>query len=279
MRYAEYPPHPRLAAHVRCLWIMDDSAPTRPGRVERVVPDGCIEIIIHYADPFRSADDPAAAAQNCRALVAGQITRCLRLHPTGRIGMIGIRFNPDGAAAFLRLPMHELSDRVAPLEDFWGPCAAEIEERVAAAKTDIERVRVVQQALMHRADHARPANDPVLAACVRRAIDSGGTASVDELAAHAHLSSRQLERRFLSAVGLTPKFLSRIIRFRRVFEQVGHAGQIDWRRAALACGYYDQAHLIRDFRAFADRPPVAFFSQETGMARCLTQGAAAPAAD
>lgn len=273
MRYVEYPPHPSLAPFVRCFWLMADDNPACADRVERIVPDGCIEVIIHYASTFRALHDADNQARNQRSIIAGQITRCLHLQPTGRIGMVGIRFEPGGAAAFLRLSMDALSDRVAPLEAAWGPIAAELEERVCAAKTDHERIRLLQMALMSRREQAASNFDNVVSSCVSRAASAGGTLSMDQLIAVSGMSGRQLERRFHRVVGITPKFLCRIMRFRRIFDIVERHDSIDWRSAALACGYYDQAHLIRDFRAFADRSPAAFIAEEDGMARCLTQRA------
>jgi len=80
------------------------------------------------------------------------------------------------------------------------------------------------------------------------------TVDVARVAAHLGVSSRQLERRFQRCVGLSPKFFARLRRFQRVFPELEHEG---WVGAAAACGYYDQAHLIRDFRAFAGEPPAA----------------------
>lgn len=270
MRYVEYPPHPSLAAHVRCFWLMEDDDPACAARIERIIPDGCIEIIIHYASTFRDPHDADNRARVHRTIVAGQITRCLHLQPTGPIGMVGIRFEPGGAAAFLGLPMDELSDRIAPLDAAWGPFAAELEDSVRAARTDHERIRLLQHAMMSLARHAADRLDNVIAACVSHASATGGTVPVDELVTLSGMSGRQLERRFLRVVGLTPKFLCRIMRFRRVFDIIEHSGAIDWRSAALACGYYDQAHLIRDFKAFADRSPAAFIADAEGIARCLT---------
>jgi transcriptional regulator GlxA family with amidase domain len=80
------------------------------------------------------------------------------------------------------------------------------------------------------------------------------TDDVAEVAARLGVQARQLERRFKLRVGLSPKYFARIRRFQRVFPEVEGAG---WVEAAAACGYYDQAHLIRDFRAFAGEPPAA----------------------
>jgi transcriptional regulator GlxA family with amidase domain len=84
------------------------------------------------------------------------------------------------------------------------------------------------------------------------------------------ISGRQLERRFMSEVGLGPKLLCRILRFQQVFPAVERADK-NWARIAADCGYYDQAHLIRDFRQFAGQTPSVLFDHFTPFAEFFTR--------
>jgi AraC-like DNA-binding protein len=83
-----------------------------------------------------------------------------------------------------------------------------------------------------------------------------GTLSVRELARQGGISERQLEREFNDIVGLAPKIFSRILRFQRVFQAFEQNAK--WVDVALECGYYDQPHLIADFRQFAATTPTTF---------------------
>jgi transcriptional regulator GlxA family with amidase domain len=103
-----------------------------------------------------------------------------------------------------------------------------------------------------------------------RIVDSGGLVSVDQLAYEAGISSRQLERRFLREVGLGPKMLGRIIRFQQVFRAV-ERDSAAWAEIAIACGYYDQAHLIRDFNQFAEQTPAVLFSKPSVLTESFTR--------
>jgi transcriptional regulator GlxA family with amidase domain len=96
--------------------------------------------------------------------------------------------------------------------------------------------------------------------------------SVGALADRAGLSARQFERRFRQAVGIPPKLFSRMQRFQRVFPALASAGG-RWADAAMRCGYYDQAHLIRDFREFAGKPPAALLAEDSDLARHFVDGA------
>src|SRR5207344_3036381 len=71
------------------------------------------------------------------------------------------------------------------------------------------------------------------------------------------LSDRQLERRFRAGVGVGPKLFSRIVRFQRVVRLARRSGQAGWAETAAHCGYADQAHLVRDVRAFSGATPAA----------------------
>ena len=103
-----------------------------------------------------------------------------------------------------------------------------------------------------------------------RIVDSRGLIAVDELAGDAGISSRQLERRFLREVGVGPKLLGRIIRFQQVFRAVEQSNNA-WAEIAIECGYYDQAHLIRDFNQFAQQTPAVLFSSQSALTESFTR--------
>ena len=93
---------------------------------------------------------------------------------------------------------------------------------------------------------------------------------IDELAGRLGLSGRQLELRFKERVGIGPKLLARMVRFQRIFQALEARASRRWGRVAAECGYYDQAHLIRDFRQFTGQTPAAFFRDENLLAKLFT---------
>lgn len=105
-----------------------------------------------------------------------------------------------------------------------------------------------------------------------RIVSSGGMIPIDTLASDAAISSRQLERRFLAEIGVGPKLLSRILRFQQVFRAVD-ANETSWPLVAVDCGYYDQAHLIRDFRQFAQQTPSVLFAEQSRFTESFTRKA------
>jgi AraC-like DNA-binding protein len=270
VRYQEFPPNKSLAPWVKCFWLLEDS-PVPDGPMDAVVPDGCPEIIVHYGDRF-SEDAAGRRVVQSDVIAAGQMTRPLMLRPTGRVGMVAARFRADGLFPILGVPMHELVDQRVPLEAICGDVST-LQARIAEAGSDRERVRqlatFLERKLLERKLAERCALDAVVEHNVHAILASGGQISPDQLAQRAGLTARQLERRFQVSVGVSPKFLCRIVRFRAIFDRL--QSRAPWPNIALDCGFFDQSHLIRDFKQFAGQSPTAFLAAQSEFGRCFTK--------
>ena len=167
---------------------------------------------------------------------------------------VEIRLTPIGTHMLLGVPMHELADRVIPLEDVLGRAAAELPERLHEAPTWPERFAMLDRLLTGRLVEARPPAAEIEHAW-RRLVQTHGGARVEDLADEIGWSRRHLFARFREHTGLPPKVFARILRFQRAAKLLADPGGPSLAEIALDCGYYDQAHLNRDFRAFAGRTP------------------------
>jgi AraC-like DNA-binding protein len=267
VNYHEVPSYSPYDQLINCVWFLtgrgDQYSP------QPVVPDGRIELLVHRGDQFTVArSDGSTQRQEC-FLVAGQLTGPIHLLPGSWIDVVGIRLTPLGARAILGAPLHLFTDDVVSLGD--------VNRRVGAI---LERATVSAPALGAQADsimaalaqsHSGPV-DPRM----RLALDAmslGGAGSVSELATQCGMTPRTLERRFRSEVGLTPKMYQRVVRFRRAFRLLGETGQGAWAQVAVRSGYYDQAHMIRDFSQFAGAPPTSFFGSNPALAQAFSAGA------
>jgi AraC-like DNA-binding protein len=265
VRYQEFSPGKSLAPWVKCIWLLEDAlAPAGP--LDAVVPDGCPEIIVHYGDRF-TEDAAGRRVVQSDAVVAGQLTRPLMLRPTGRVGMVAARFRADGLYPVLGVPMHELVNRRVPLETICSDVST-LQARIAEAGSDRERVGHLAT-FLERQLAGRWALDAVVQHSVHAILASGGQTSPDRLARCAGLTARQLERRFQVAVGVSPKFLCRIVRFRAIFDCL--QSSTPWSSIAFHCGFFDQSHMIRDFKQFAGRSPTSFLAAQSEFGRCFTQ--------
>jgi AraC-like DNA-binding protein len=234
--YTEHKPHGDLTRQVECVWSINATAAVSGWPVR---PDGCMDL--WYAPGIGLA-------------AVGTMT-CERRHnvPAGA-QWLGLRFQPGMARRYLGIGAAELVDAVVPLDSVMGPAARELSSRLDAAPSNRERRRILLDAVAAQESPADP---------VHRAIEAltraQGTADVDWLADQAGMSARQFRRRCREEAGLGPKHLSRVLRFRRACALAARGES--WLRVAVEAGYFDQAHLIRDFREFTGSTPMSVFSK------------------
>jgi AraC-like DNA-binding protein len=253
MNYREHPVPVALGGIVETIWTLEACADPAGAEPQPVVPDGRAEIIVHLGDAFERVDDGRSTRQS-RILFAGQIERPLLLRPTGRTAVMGVRLLPAACAAVTRVPQHELTGRTEPLADV-APELASWLSSVGERASDINAAAaLVASGLARHLDPVRIDNRVAFAAGL---IDRVGTAlTVDAVGARVNLTRRQLERLFRGQVGLSPKRLMRIRRLQRALSvlQSGEAAP-PGATAALAGGYADQAHFVRDCRELAGYTP------------------------
>jgi AraC-like DNA-binding protein len=202
-------------------------------------------------------------------LIVGQMRTYITIEPTGRVNLFGIRFRPGGACAFFAPPLSELAERILPLSDLWPLQARALAERIQAASSLAERGRISEAFLLRHL--LRPYNtDALVEAGVQRILCNDGRLSSGALLEGMNISERQLERRFQAKVGLSPKQLARIIRFQKIFAAYERNPLGSWISLAYECGYYDQAHLIRDFKEFSGQNPSSYFQQASDFSHYFT---------
>jgi AraC-like DNA-binding protein len=165
----------------------------------------------------------------------------------------------------LGLPMHELTGRFTPVADLSGALARDLDRALESADP-IARV----EAALFRAERTSRTCDQIVPEAVRRIILARGDTDFAALARELGVSIRQLQRRFNASVGLPPKLFARMQRFIHVFHAMGKP-PCKWVDTAVACGYYDQAHLIRDFKRFSGETPAALLAEDADLARHFLQ--------
>ena len=260
MRYSEIPAKPPLDKFIECFWTLDGDGPEPDTPPERILPDGCVELILNAGERFLQHTDRGPTLQP-RHFLVGQMTGPILISPTGRVELLGIRFHPGGTAPFLRMPMNEVTNQVTEL----GALSGDLERELSSISHDVTAVESALIRRLRRGTHESPAMQ-----LASRIVDAAGLVSVDQLANDAGISNRQLERRFLREVGVGPKLLSRILRFQQVFRAVERFDAA-WASIAVECGYYDQAHLIRDFRQFAQQTPSVLFAEQSALTESFTR--------
>ena len=261
--YRQYQPSGVLTAFVECYWVWQGLA--LPARTERLIPGGRVEMIFNLGDGIQwlmdGAGDPGCVLSG--AHIMGQRDRVFFCRPQGQIRLLGVRFRPGCFAAFSPIPLHLLLNQLVPAADLFGPAVGDWHQRLGALAEDDERIGLLDL-LLYRA-LAGSASIPVLAALATlRRVDG---VSVESICEGAGWGYKRMERAFLREVGYTPKTYSRVVRFNKAIRRMG--GPASLTTVGHVCGYYDQAHFIKDFSHFAGMTPGQFRLEENSVAEFL----------
>lgn len=249
-----------LAAFIERFWYFS-GAPAH--RKEWVVPSGTIELVFNLNENELGFYDTEQAGNYkgfSGAIFSGAHTRPLIVD--SREHVVGVHFKPGGAFRFLGVPAGELADTHVDLELLWGKFTQDLREQLCAAANPAERFRVLERALAARLEHTLEEHRAVRAALEIFGRDPGEVRTRD-LAAHLGLSQRHLIKVFSNQVGVTPKLFGRVQRFQRALDLTRRSSAPDWADVAVACGYYDQSHLIHDFQRFSGSSPTEFHRQRS----------------
>lgn len=236
-------PRPALAGFVELYWA-EEATDRTPG-LERVLPSGTTDVVFDLRDPARPA------------LVCGPHSRPFTMERAARESYAGIHFKPGGAAALLGVVESELANAHVELDAIWGRSGRELGARLCEAATPELRLRLLEQTLLARLERARPRH-PAVTYALCQLSRSPAPRSIGEIGEATGLSARRFIALFTAQVGLTPKLFARVRRFQRVLKLAHARPRPDWIELALGCGYYDQAHLVRDFGDFAALAPSAY---------------------
>jgi AraC-like DNA-binding protein len=244
-------------------------AGVEPAR-HRGLPSPSLTLIFTLDEPLvlTAHPDPAQPPGIYETIVGGLHTSPAIITHDGRQSGIQLSLSPLGARALLGVPAGELAERDLPADDVLGPLTREIQDRLRCARGWEERFAILDAALLARLGQAgRQAGvSAEVRHAWRRLLQTGGTASVGALAAETGWSDRHLRARFRAETGLAPKAAARVIRFdraRRVLQGRAVAGKpLGLADLAACCGYFDQAHLDREFGLIAGCSPTRWLAEE-----------------
>jgi AraC-like DNA-binding protein len=248
---------PPLAPHVEHLWMARGHLPGRWRNM--ILPDGAIELIVNLGDPqtLCEPDNPARRTVFRKSWISGERTEPIVIDESGYVHLVGVRLRAGGAWPFLGIPLREFTGQVVELEAILGAEMSELRDRLGEAADDDDRFDLMETWLANRSrDRTLPTRSVSQAL---RLIERGADAvRIGRMADEIGISHKHLLREFDRCVGLKPKALARLWSFQRVIRAIGQKREVDWSDTAVMCGYYDQAHLIREFRAFSGLTPASY---------------------
>jgi AraC-like DNA-binding protein len=175
----------------------------------------------------------------------------------GQSQVFGVKFRPGGFRSFLDSPVSKLADRIIPARRVFGKEVEELQEVVLSSVPENDKVRAA--GAFFRARMPKP--DPAIAVAsqlVDLILHEPEIKTVDDLARGASMGKRSLQRLFSEYVGVSPKWVIRRYRLHELIEKFNSGSKLDWPQLALELGYFDQAHLINDFKSIVGFSPTEY---------------------
>lgn len=226
------------------------------------MPTGSVELVIDlHEDEIPLFDFHSHAQQGSTkgVRICGVHSRSFIFAKRQRCSVMGVHFKPRGNAALLAFPAGELHNQIVSLEDLWQEDVKELRDQLRSYTTIEIRFQILEQFLFRK---MRLQNHHSAVDFALREFERSPNSPVSRVVNHKiGLSTRHFNQIFRDYVGLTPKLYCRVRRLQRVLCLLEGQTQIDWLTIALTCGYFDQAHLIHDFRTFAGCTPTEYVAK------------------
>ena len=239
-----------LTPYVDRVWHCESAATLQC--TERVLPDGRFHLMLNLG-----AGGAAIAGLRSHHVVID----------TARVSSVmGVVFRPGAARAFLAAPAIAFCDQAIHLDLVWGGRSADqLLDRLRQGRTAEARLRIVEEALLDRMQTFKEKHLP-MHPIMQYALHAFGNAphirTVADVSREIGWSRRWLSHAFAEQVGMTPKRYCRLLRFQHLLREIASQGSVDWADIALTGGFYDQAHLVHEFRAFSGLSPETFLKSE-----------------
>lgn len=256
-------PGPPLSRYVAMLWHTDEYEVLHT--FERVLPSGTVQLLMPLSDePLRAYDNrDVRRHESFRGpLVCGARSEFAVVDAASQRSMMGVQFKAGGGFPLLGFPIGELHNQNVSLEAAWGKRAGELHQELLQASSPSARFQILEGRLLQQMYGApeQPVAVKYALAAFERAPHDQAIGAVCEAVG---LSARRFIEIFDDHVGMTPKLYCRVRRFQAALNFIGGRAEADWAHVALECGYFDQAHFIRDFRSFAGVTPTTYLIEQS----------------
>ncbi len=255
-------PSPPLSAYIEAFCFYEGDASPSPSK-ERCLPNGQVAMVVNLGhDTLRVAhlQHTEGFQRFHGGVLTGAFSQFSVIDTATMVTTLSICFKPGGARLFLPMPAAELANQVVDLSCIFGTAAGDLREQLQTTRTNDERARILERFLQARAcwEHAP---HPAIRFALTSFQDGNERRSISEVTTQLGMSPKRFISLFEEAVGLPPKVYCRVRRFQEVLQRITGGQAVRWADLALDAGYFDQAHFIHDFQAFAGLTPSAYLAQ------------------
>jgi AraC-like DNA-binding protein len=259
MLYQKIKPHPALQSYVECYFLWESDFLPTPLQVESP-PNGFAAMVFNYGDTYTYETGPAP-----RSFITGQATRNYTMELQGKIGMAGIVFKPASFTSLLGIPMIHFTNIREDAYLVLGNDLDFLQDKIAEAPSNQKRINVIEEFLLTKLKKSKLKVDKIDQA-VELILEKNGVISVKTLLEEFPICSRQFQRKFLSKVGVSPKYYLRIKRLGFLCHLIISRQKIDWQDIIYEAGFYDQSHFIKDFIEFIGKNPSVYIRENKELA-------------
>ncbi len=260
MKYQSVIPSYFLSPYVKQYWAIENYMMPEESHVQRIVPTGLLELYFYLGDRPKVVSKNKSFLDN--TLISGQQKEYYDIVSTGSLSVFTITFEPQGAMLFFDLPIIELYDQTIPARYIQKDAIDKVESELFESKSFSEKVCIIENYLAQQLIKNQREHDGVrISESISIINQTSGIVSVEALASRACLSRKQYERIFKSCIGISPKRFLKIIRFQNAIFRMQLNSKASLTNLTHECGYYDQSHMIKDFKYLTGMTPKLFFSK------------------
>lgn len=230
--------------------------------MEKLLPDGSVDLLIDLTESPKKLfhdEDGKSFSTLKKSWISGMKTNYI-LIDASVTNMIGVHFKPGGCYPFMQFPMVELNDLTIELDRIWGNDATTIRETILSEACIDKRFSILENYFLQKGKN-KMENHALVHYSVNQLATSPQMWTIKSLSAKTGITQKHLITLFKKYVGLSPKMFSRIYKFQKVIQLIEQQKKIDWSMLAYECGYFDQAHFIKEFQAFSGINPAAYLEK------------------
>lgn len=261
MNYQTFEPHPDLESLVKCYWSLEVPAEENSQK-QRIIPDGCIEMAFILGDDIKRYTSEDEFILQPRAMVLGQTIEPFYIQPTGYVNTFAVRFYPYGFANFVTAPIKNLANKETPIELLFGEKPGrELEQKIIQAAHIKERIEIVENFLLNKLND-KATIDSIVKTTIDAMLLTRGGIAINAILKDDLSKRRQLERKFIKQIGISPKQLGKVIRLQAALKRLLNQQSESFTKLAYESEYYDQAHFIKDFKEFTGTTPSEFLKDD-----------------
>jgi AraC-like DNA-binding protein len=249
-----------LSQYVKQYWAIENCLPNGNQHIQRIVPNGLMELMFYFGDKPQALDSIKNICDN--TIISGQQRGYYDLLVTGNLSMFSISFQPYGAKLFFDLPLSEFYDQNISLKYLLKDKVKQLESTLYESKSFEEKICIVEKFLFNQLKNC---NKKYELNRIRNSVmlinQSKGLIDIERLSSSACLSRKQYERCFAEYIGSSPKQFLRTVRFQNTLLEKQTNKSINLTELAYNCGYYDQSHMINEYKQLSGKTPSQYFSE------------------